>query len=82
MTHLVEGTFDVVRRSYRDARTAEPDLFEVHYGLAVLEQDAGRAAEALDEARAAEARAPNDVARHAARTIAAFVEPYAGKPGA
>ncbi|MBV8676361.1 MAG: hypothetical protein JO355_04225, partial [Planctomycetaceae bacterium] len=54
----------------------------VHYGLAVLEQDAGRAAEALAEARAAEARAPSDVARAAARAIAAFVEPYARKPGA
>ena len=82
MTHLVEGSFDAARRSYRDARTAEPDLFEVHYGLAVLEQDAGRAAEALAEARAAEALAPSDVARAAARAIAAFVEPYAGKPGA
>ncbi|MBV8610391.1 MAG: hypothetical protein JO034_23395 [Singulisphaera sp.] len=82
MTHLVEGSFDAARRSYRDARAADPDLFEVHYGLAVLEQDAGRAAEALAEARAAEARAPSDVARAAARAIAAFVEPYARKPGA
>jgi tetratricopeptide (TPR) repeat protein len=77
VTYLVEGSFDDARRSYRDALALEPTLFEAHYGLAVLEQDAGRAAEALPSAAAAVEHAPNDVARASARAIATFVEPYA-----
>ncbi|HMB06088.1 MAG TPA: tetratricopeptide repeat protein [Isosphaeraceae bacterium] len=80
LTHLVEGSFDVARDAYRDALALDPALFEAHYGLAVLEQDAGRAAEALASARQAAANAPNDVARDAATAIAAFVSPYATPP--
>jgi tetratricopeptide (TPR) repeat protein len=77
VTHLVEGSFDAARKSYRDALALDPDLFEAHYGLATLEQDAGRAADALSEARLAVKQAPTDVARDAAQAIATFVEPYA-----
>jgi tetratricopeptide (TPR) repeat protein len=76
-THLVEGSFDAARKSYGDALALDPALFEARYGLAVLEQDAGRAPEALASSRVAAEQAPNDVARDAARAIATFVGPYA-----
>lgn len=76
VTHLVEGSFEAGRRAYHDALAADPDLFEASYGLAVLEQDAGRAAEALASARTAEDRAPSDVARSAARAIVSLVGRY------
>jgi tetratricopeptide (TPR) repeat protein len=82
LTHLVEGSFDAARNAYCDALALDPALFEAHYGLAVLEQDAGRAAEALASARQAAANAPNEVARNAAKAIAAFVSPYASSSGA
>jgi hypothetical protein len=74
VTHLVEGHFDLASRLYREGG---PDLFEAHYGLAVLEQDAGRAAAALAAALAAQETAPNEVARSAAGTIVKLVRPYA-----
>jgi hypothetical protein len=74
VTHLVEGHFDLASRLYREGA---PDLFEAQYGLAVLEQDAGRAAAALAAALAAQETAPNDVARSAAGTIVKLVRPYA-----
>jgi tetratricopeptide (TPR) repeat protein len=79
MTHLVEGHFDVAYRLYREAATAAPDRFEAHYGLAVLEQDTGRAAAALAAALAAQETAPNDVARSAAGAIVRLVRPYASQ---
>ena len=79
VTHLVEGDFDAARRRYREALTAAPDLFEAHYGLAVLEQDAGRADAALTAARAALAAAPGDVARSAAGAIITLVRPYSAE---
>jgi tetratricopeptide (TPR) repeat protein len=79
VTHLVEGDFDAARRQYQAALTADPGLFEARYGLAVLEQDAGRAAAALSEARQAVAVAPGDVARSAAEAIIRLVRPYAGE---
>ncbi len=78
-THLVEGDFDPARRLYREALGSAPDLFEAYYGLAVLEQDAGRADAALAAAHAAVAVAPNDVARSAAGAIAALVRPYSAE---
>jgi Tfp pilus assembly protein PilF len=81
VTHLVEGSFDAARQSFRAAIAADPNLFEAHYGLAVLEQDAGRASEALTAARKAVSlapRDPTDVARTAAQGIVATVTPYAG----
>jgi tetratricopeptide (TPR) repeat protein len=79
-TYLVEGDIDTARRHYRAALSAAPDLFEAHYGLAVLEQDAGQAAAALGAARGALSSAPDDVSRSAAGAIANLVRPYAAEP--
>jgi tetratricopeptide (TPR) repeat protein len=76
LTHLVEGSIEAARKGYRAAIADDSGLFEAHYGLAVLEQDAGRAREALAEAHEAAALAPGDVARDAARAIVALVSPY------
>ncbi len=78
LTHLVEGTFDAARRAFGEAMSGDPTLFEAAYGLAVLEADAGRAAEALAAARAALALAPNDIARSASKTLVDLASPYAG----
>jgi tetratricopeptide (TPR) repeat protein len=78
-TYLVEGDFESARKSYREALAADPKSFEARYGLALLEQDAGDADQALAEARLAEKSAPNDHSRTAARQIIAAVEPYARK---
>lgn len=78
VTYLVEGDFEAARRSYRSALAVEPDLFEAHYGLAILERDAGRAPDCLAAARAAEAKAGTDAARAAAREIVELAGPYAG----
>ena len=80
VTHLVEGQFEAARAAFKESLAADPDLFEAHYGLAILEQDAGRAEDSLKAARRAEATAPGDVARTAARSIVAFVTPYAVPP--
>lgn len=76
-TFLVEGRFDSAREAYEKALSVNSGLFEARYGLAVLEQDAGRAAAALEHARAAVESAPTDVSRSAARAIAAAVGRYA-----
>ena len=80
VTYLVEGDFEKAREKYQAAIAVDPELFEAQYGLAILEQDAGRAAEALQAGRAAVKTAPNDVARMAAQTLVAFVTPYATPP--
>jgi len=80
VTELVEGDFEAARVGFRAALAADPDLFEAWYGLAVLEQDAGRAADALAAARKAVTLAPNDVARSAAQGVVAAVTPYATSP--
>lgn len=77
ITYLVEGDFDAARKSLKIALAAEPNSFEAHYGLAILERDAGRANEALASAMSAEKSATTDAARAAAQEIAAFVRPYA-----
>ena len=74
---LVEGDFEAARQSFTEAIAADPELFDAHYGLAILEQDAGRAAESLTAARKAVSIAPSDVARNAAQGIVATVTPYA-----
>jgi len=76
-TYLVEADYEAARKSYREAIAADPNLFEAHYGLALLEQDTGHAPEALEAARLAEKAALNDNARAAARLIAATAGPYA-----
>ncbi len=75
-TYLVEDDFESARRQYRVALREEPDLFDALYGLALLEQDAGRAGAAVAAARHAVTSAPGDVARSAASAIAAFARPY------
>ncbi|MDB5349887.1 MAG: hypothetical protein JWN86_1134 [Planctomycetota bacterium] len=81
VTYLVQGDLDSARSNFRAAIAAEPNLFEAHYGLAILERDAGRADGALSAAMAAEAAASSDLARAAAREIVAFVRPYAKTGG-
>jgi tetratricopeptide (TPR) repeat protein len=75
--HLVEGSFDTARAGFREALRSEPDQFEAWYGLALLEQDAGRAAEARAAALRAVALAPAPAARAAAESILSLVTPYA-----
>jgi tetratricopeptide (TPR) repeat protein len=77
VTYLVEGRLDDARRSYRAAIDAEPSLFEAQYGCAVVEQDAGRAAEALAHASEALKLSPNPTARASCQAIVDLVGPYA-----
>ena len=74
---LAEGQFDLARQGYEQALKTDPALFEARYGLAILEQDAGRASAAFEHALAAIESAPNDVARSAARAIASAVSRFA-----
>lgn len=76
LTLLVEGDIEGARRAYRDAIAAEPNLFEAHYGLATLDRDEGRAAEALASAERALALAPGPAAEAAARAIAEAARPF------
>ena len=76
LTYLIEGDFDAARGAYDEAVKADPTLFEAHFGLAVLEQDDARAAEALGAARRAGATAPDKVSRDASLMIADDVAPY------
>ncbi len=71
-TYLIESNFDAARKSYREAIALDPNLFEARYGLALLEQDAGRAPEARAEAEPAARVAGNEVDRAAARSILAL----------
>jgi tetratricopeptide (TPR) repeat protein len=75
-TYLVEDAFEPARDHLRAALAADPGLFEAAYGLAVLEQDAGRAPAALDAARRALAAARSSADRSAAEAIAKLVRPY------
>ena len=74
---LAEEQLEAARGAYEQALAAQPGLFEARYGLAVLEQDAGRATAAYEQALAAIDSAPSDVARASARAIASTVGPYA-----
>jgi tetratricopeptide (TPR) repeat protein len=78
-THLVEEDYDAARRAYAEALAIEPDLFEAHYGLAVLEADAGRREAAIGAARAAVEHAPTEVAAAAAREVLASAEGPVGR---
>ena len=81
-TYLVEGDFDAARRFYQQALQANPNLFEAHYCLAVLEQDAGRAHPAYEQAGLALKAAKDDSSRSASRAIAAGVARFARAPNA
>jgi tetratricopeptide (TPR) repeat protein len=76
-TYLVEADFDAARRHYQQAIATQPDVFEPRYCLAVLEQDAGNALAAYEQARKAVALAADDTARSAARGVATGVERFA-----
>lgn len=80
ITYLVEGDFEAARQRLRAVLADDPSIFEAHYILAELEQDAGRASESLAAARKARSLAPNDFARYAAGQIVEFVTPYAMPP--
>jgi tetratricopeptide (TPR) repeat protein len=80
ITHLVEGDFETSRRLLHSAISADPTLFEAHFVLAVLEQDAGRAVESLAAARKARSLALGDVSRDAVSQILKQVTPYATPP--
>jgi len=77
VAYFAEGQLDAARQAYEQALATDPSLFEARYGLAVLEQDAGRAAAAYENARAAIESAPSEVARSAARAIASAVSRFA-----
>lgn len=81
MTHLVEADFERARSGYREALMLDPGLFEAHFGLAVLGQDAGDALEALVEAQKAVDSAPNTAARSDATAILDEARPHAVVPG-
>jgi tetratricopeptide (TPR) repeat protein len=76
-TYLALGDFDAARRHYELAIKANPELFEAHYCLAVLEQDAGRARPAYDHAMLALKAARDDISRSAARAIVTAVARFA-----
>jgi tetratricopeptide (TPR) repeat protein len=66
---LADGDFDGARAAYISAIEANPKLFEALYGMAVLEADAGRAAEAWMAAWAADEVAPHDAAKTAVASL-------------
>jgi tetratricopeptide (TPR) repeat protein len=74
---LADGQLDAARGRYEQALAADPAFFEARYGLAILEQDAGRAAAAYEHALAAIDSAPTDAARFAARALASAVARFA-----
>jgi tetratricopeptide (TPR) repeat protein len=76
-TYLIEGDFDTARRHYQQALDANPNLFEAHYCLAVIEQESARARPAYEQASLALKAARDDSARSAARAIAAGVARFA-----
>jgi tetratricopeptide (TPR) repeat protein len=76
-TYLAEGDFDAARSHYDQAIKANPELFEAHYCLAVLEQDAGHARPAYDHAMMALKATTEDISQSAARAIATAVAPFA-----
>ncbi|WP_422930310.1 tetratricopeptide repeat protein [Singulisphaera sp. PoT] len=69
MSYLVQDDLDQARRSFHEAIESDPNQFELRYGLAVLEQEAGHAQAAFREATLAEKLAPDDTSRNAARLI-------------
>jgi tetratricopeptide (TPR) repeat protein len=77
--YFVEGDFDAARTHYRQALAADPASFEARYSLAVLEQDAGDAIAAHEQAAEAIKIAPNEATRLAARVIASSVARFSRK---
>src|SRR5262249_27834993 len=73
----IEGAFEKARSLYQDAIRQDTELFEARYGLAVLEEDAGRAPDAHAEALKAVRIAPSDMDRAAAQLIVNETAPFA-----
>jgi tetratricopeptide (TPR) repeat protein len=76
-TYLVEGDFKTARQYFETSLKAKRDLFEAHYSLGLLEQDAGNATSALEHANIAIETAPDAAARNAARMIVSGVARFA-----
>ena len=76
-TSLIEGDFTTARRLFEQALKADPKLFDAHYSLAVLEQDAGDARASHAQALLAIETAPTATAKAAARALASSVARYA-----
>jgi tetratricopeptide (TPR) repeat protein len=76
-SELILGDYEAARLHFLEALKIEPKLFEAHYGLAVLERDAGDADAAVISARRALEFAPNDVAKRAAKGILEIAAPFA-----
>lgn len=74
---LIEDRFDAARAKFQEALRIDPSLFEAAYGLAVTEQDAGRAGSCRAAGRLAESLARNGTSKLAARAIADAAAPYA-----
>ena len=82
-TYLVEGDLEAARKAYGAALASDPNLFEAAFGLARLEQGAGRAAEAVAAARLAAQVATTERLRRLARAIATEAAAYrSAGPGA
>jgi tetratricopeptide (TPR) repeat protein len=79
-TYYAEDDLDAARDAFSLALEADPDRFDALYGLALVEHDAGRAADALDAARSALELAPDAPSRAAVQAIIRRVEPHAN-PG-
>jgi tetratricopeptide (TPR) repeat protein len=77
MTYLVTDEPAEAARHFEQATQLEPNLFEAWYGLALAEQDLGRADAAVRAAARAVETAPTDIARSAARTVQRLAEPFA-----
>jgi len=78
---LVHPRRSIELRPVVDAVRDAPDLYDAHYGLAVLEQDAGNADEAHDQALIAMDLAKNDDVRfRAAQGIAGRVSRFLTRP--
>ncbi|WP_169975971.1 tetratricopeptide repeat protein [Tautonia rosea] len=78
-TFYAVDDLDTARDAYRQALIEDPELFDAHFGLMLVEFDAGRADLALEAARNALGRAPDDAAKAAVEAIIRRVEPYAGR---
>ena len=75
-TYLTEEDFTSARRSYNEALSSDPNLFEAHYGLACVEQASGHANSAVAAGERAEATAPNERSRSLAHSIVIEASPY------
>jgi len=76
LANLIAAQTQQAREQLTQAIKINPELFEAHYLLAVLEQDSGNALPALEAAQNALKQAADEVDRLAARVLAAGLAPY------